>query len=155
MTFLCIYCNTVYFPLFHANTRGGSRLRDTICATYTVAAVSAFFDCRRRQSRHLLNYPRLRFLRCLRCLLLLVGPWFSCKCTVAATDYWVKRYDKICVVYVMCKCTLYFKNQVYKVWARPYSSAAEWRVRQRISATQTQLNAKNGRRRNAPLYPYL
>ena len=54
---------TVYFPLFHANTRGGNRLtRDTICATYTVAAVSAFFD------RPLLNYPRLR------CLLLLVGP---------------------------------------------------------------------------------
>jgi len=48
MTFLCIYCNTLYFPLFHANTRGGNRLtRDTICATYTVAAVSAFFDRRR------------------------------------------------------------------------------------------------------------
>ena len=71
---------TVYFPLFHANTRGGNRLtRDMICATYTVAAVSAFFDRRRRRrdavafapSRPLLNYPRLR---CLRCLLLLVGP---------------------------------------------------------------------------------
>ena len=35
-------------PLFHANTRGGNILtRDTICATYTVAAVSAFFDRRR------------------------------------------------------------------------------------------------------------
>jgi len=41
MTFLCIYCNTVYFPLFHTNTRGGNRLtRDMICATYTVTAVS-------------------------------------------------------------------------------------------------------------------
>jgi len=50
MMFLCIYCNTVYFPLFHANTRGGNRLtRDTICPTYTVPAVSAFFDCCRRR----------------------------------------------------------------------------------------------------------
>jgi len=71
MMFLCIYCNIVYFPLFHANTREGNRLtRDTICATYTVAAVSAFFD--RRVT--CLIIPRLRYLRC---LLLLVGP--SCK----------------------------------------------------------------------------
>ena len=35
-------------------------MRDTICTTYT-----------RAPSRHLLNYPRLRRLRC---LLLLVGP---------------------------------------------------------------------------------
>jgi len=92
MMFLRIYCNTVYFPLFHANTRGGNRLtHDTICATYTVAAVSAFFD-RRWQRRDAVaspaHYPRLCCLRCLHCVLLLVGPSHNLSGYIFATESW-------------------------------------------------------------------
>ena len=56
----------------------GTSVGIRVTQAYTVTAVSSFFDCRRRRcrdtpSRHLLNYPRLR---CLRCLRVLVGPVF-------------------------------------------------------------------------------
>jgi len=51
----------------------GTRTGIRVTQAYTVAAVSAFFDRRRRRVTCLitLNYPRLR------CLRLLVGPWLQ------------------------------------------------------------------------------
>jgi len=79
MMFLCIYCNTVLF--FHFSTptheegidlrasRSVRRTRSLQCQRSLIVAGDGATP-----SRHLLNYPRLR---CLRCLLLLVGPGVS------------------------------------------------------------------------------
>jgi len=85
---------TVYFPLFHANTRGGNRLtRDTICTTYTRrCSVSVLWSS---PARHLLNYPCLRCLHCLRCLLLLVGPLCTITPEVINTNHLTTRFVMI------------------------------------------------------------
>ena len=57
----------------------GTHVGIRVTQACTVAAVSAFFDHRRRHVTGLIThkYPRLRCLRCLHCLRLLVGPMAS------------------------------------------------------------------------------